>query len=459
MSILDRERTIAEPGYSRWLVPPAALAIHMCIGQAYALSVFNLPLTKLIGITKSAPDDWKLTSMSYIFSVAIVFLGLSAAVFGTWLERVGPRKAMFASACCFGGGFVISAIGVQTHQFWLVVGGYGVVGGIGLGLGYISPVSTLIKWFPDRPGMATGMAIMGFGGGAMVGSPLAVNLMKIFGTPTSTGVVETMLAMGAVYFAIMMFGVFTVRVVPPGWKPEGWTAPVTHSKLITDSQVTAANAIKTPQFWLLWGVLFLNVSAGIGVLQTASPIIQQTMGVVPAAAAGFVGLLSLFNMGGRFFWSSTSDKIGRKPTYTIYFVLGAILYALIPTAAASKSVPFFVIVICIIMTMYGGGFATIPAYLRDLFGTLQVGAIHGRLLTAWSAAGVVGPLLINFMRDYQVAHGVPLAASYNTTMYILAGFLVLGFICNALVSPVDARYNQPINAPVPSANPATARAA
>jgi MFS family permease len=272
-------------------------------------------------------------------------------------------------------------------------------------------------------------------------------------------VAETMLAMGGIYFVIMMFGVFTVRVVPPDWKPAGWVPPAVHSKLITDAQVTAANAIKTPQFWLLWGVLFLNVSAGIGVLQTASPIIQQTMAVAPAAAAGFVGLLSLFNMGGRFFWSSTSDKIGRKPTYTIYFVLGAILYALIPTAAKSHSVPFFVIVICIIMTMYGGGFATIPAYLRDLFGTLQVGAIHGRLLTAWSAAGVVGPVLINFMRDYQVSRGVPVAQSYNTTMYILAGFLVLGFVCNALVRPVDAKYTQPAKDPIPSANPATARAA
>jgi MFS family permease len=452
MSFLDRQHTIAEPGYSRWLVPPAALAIHLCIGQAYALSVFNLPLTRVIGITKSAPDDWKLTSIAYIFSVAIVFLGLSAAVFGTWLERVGPRKAMFASACCFAGGFLISAVGVQTHQFWMLIAGYGVLGGIGLGLGYISPVSTLIKWFPDRPGMATGMAIMGFGGGAMIGSPLAVMLMKKFSSATSVGVVETMVAMGVIYFVIMMFGVFTVRVPQPGWKPEGWTAPAKPQKLVTSANVTAADAIKTPQFWLLWMVLFLNVSAGIGVLQTASPIIQQTLGVAPAAAGGFVGLLSLFNMGGRFFWSSTSDKIGRKPTYAIYFVLGAILYALVPTSAKMHSVPFFVILICIIMSMYGGGFSTVPAYLRDLFGTMQVGAIHGRLLTAWSAAGVVGPLLINFMRDAQVKAGVPLASSYNTTMYILAGFLVVGFVCNALVAPVSERYH---HAAEPQLQPAT----
>jgi MFS family permease len=440
-SWLDREHTVAKPGYSRWLVPPAALAIHLCIGQVYGFSVFNLPLTKVIGITRSAPEDWKLTSMALIFGVAIVFLGLAAAVFGTWLERVGPRKAMFAAACCFAGGFLVAALGVQTHQFWLVILGYGVLGGIGLGIGYISPVSTLIKWFPDRPGMATGMAIMGFGGGAMIGSPLAVNLMKHFAGPRSVGVVETLVTMGILYFVFMMFGVFTVRVPVSGWKPAGWTPPVTRQRLVTTADVSAAASIKTPQFWLLWAVLFLNVSAGIGVLQTASPIIQQTLGVTPAAAAGFVGLLSLFNMGGRFFWSSASDKIGRKPTYAIYFLLGAVLYALVPTSAKMHSVPLFVILVCVIISMYGGGFSTVPAYLKDLFGTMQVGAIHGRLLTAWSAAGIVGPLLINFMRDYQVAHGVALAQSYNTTMYILTGFLLVGLLCNWLVSPVSERYH------------------
>ncbi|MFL5452722.1 MAG: OFA family MFS transporter [Myxococcales bacterium] len=440
-SWLDREHTVAKPGYSRWLVPPAALAIHLCIGQAYALSVFNLPLTKVIGITKSAPGDWKLTSVAIIFSVAMVFLGLSAAVFGTWLERVGPRKAMFAAACCFGGGFLVAAVGVAVHQLWLVVFGYGVLGGIGLGLGYITPVSTLIKWFPDRPGMATGMAIMGFGGGAMIGSPLAVILMKHFAGPTTVGVIPAMVAMGIIYFAFMMFGVFTVRVPQPGWKPAGWTPRATAQKLITTADVSAADAIKTPQFWLVWFVLFLNVSAGIGVLQTASPIIQQTLGVAPAAAAGFVGLLSLFNMGGRFFWSSASDKLGRKTTYAIYFILGGVLYALIPTTAKMHSVPLFVIAMCVIISMYGGGFSTVPAYLKDLFGTMQVGAIHGRLLTAWSAAGIVGPALMNLMRDYQLSHGVPLAQSYNITMYILVGFLVLGLVCNSLVTPVSERYH------------------
>ena len=443
MSILDRQRTIAGPGYSRWLVPPAALAIHLCIGQVYGFSVFNIPLTRVLGISKSAADDWKLTSIAVIFGVAIVFLGLAAAVFGTWLERVGPRKAMFAAACCFCGGFFVAALGVKLHVFSLLVLGYGVLGGIGLGIGYISPVKTLITWFPDRPGMATGMAIMGFGGGAMIGSPLAVNLMKYFAGPTSTGVIQTFLAMGAIYFLVMMFGVFTVRVPQPGWKPAGWEPKAKQQRLVTRGNVLAADAIKTPQFWLVWAVLFLNVSAGIGVLQTASPIIQQTLGVSAAAAAGFVGLLSLFNMGGRFFWSTFSDKLGRKTTYNVYFLLGGILYALVPTTAKLHSVPLFVLAVCVIISMYGGGFSTVPAYLKDLFGTIEVGAIHGRLLTAWSAAGIVGPLLINFMRDYQVAHGVALAQSYNTTMYILVGFLAVGLLCNLAVTPVGESYHQP----------------
>ncbi|HEY6912473.1 MAG TPA: MFS transporter, partial [Myxococcales bacterium] len=285
--------------------------------------------------------------------------------------------------------------------------------------------------------------IMGFGGGAMIGSPLAVNLMKFFAGPTTTGVGQTMVAMGVIYFVVMMFGVFTVRVPQPGWKPEGWQPkPAGQQKLVTSADVTAADAIKTRQFWLVWAVLFLNVSAGIGVLQTASPIIQQTLGVSVASAAGFVGLLSLFNMGGRFFWSTFSDKLGRKTTYNVYFILGGILYALVPTAAKMHNVPLFVLIVCVIISMYGGGFSTVPAYLKDLFGTLQVGAIHGRLLTAWSAAGIVGPLLINFMRDYQVTHGVALAQSYNFTMYILVGFLLVGLLCNLAVSPVHERYHQ-----------------
>jgi MFS family permease len=435
LGFLDRQRTIAGPGYNRWLVPPAALAIHLAIGEAYAFSVFNLPLTRVIGITESTAVGWKLSTLGWIFSIAIVFLGLSAAVFGKWLEAAGPRKAMFASAACFAGGFLISALGVELHQVWLLYLGYGVLGGIGLGLGYISPVSTLIKWFPDRPGMATGLAIMGFGGGAMIGSPLAEALMQHFRTPASTGVAQTFVALGIIYFCFMMFGVLTVRVPPPGWRPSGHTLHSAPGAMPAPQDHTADQAIATLPFWLLWAVLFLNVTAGIGVLGQASPMIQEMFPgkVSSAAAAGFVGLLSLFNMAGRFCWSSLSDYIGRKATYAIFFLLGAVLYALTPQMGRLGSVPLFVLGYAIILSMYGGGFATIPAYLRDQFGTAQVGAIHGRLLTAWSAAGVAGPVLVNYIREYQIDHGVAKAEAYTVTMYIMAGLLLVGFVCNALM--------------------------
>jgi MFS family permease len=441
LSFLDRERIVAHPGYSRWLVPPAALAIHLSIGQAYSFSVFNLPLSKLIGGSASAPGDWSLSTLGWIFSIAIVFLGLSAAIWGEWLERVGPRKAMFASACCFAVGFLVGAVGIRTHQFWLLLLGYGVLGGVGLGLGYISPVSTLIKWFPDRPGMATGLAIMGFGGGAMIGSPLAVTLMSMFKASATHGVAEAFVSMGLIYFVFMMIGVFLIRVPRPEWKPEGWTPPVNHNRMVTTRQVPVNEAWRTTQFRLLWAVLFLNVTAGIGVLGQASAMIQEVFPghITAAAAAGFVGLLSLANMIGRFFWSSTSDKIGRKPTYMIFFALGAFLYFSVPTAARLGSVALFVTLYAVILSMYGGGFATIPAYLRDLFGSMHVSAIHGRLLTAWSTAGIAGPVLVNYIRQYQLSRGVASAASYNTTMYIMAGLLVAGFIANALVRPLDEK--------------------
>ena len=449
LSFLDRERTIAPPGYSRWLVPPAALAIHLSIGQAYAFSVFKIPLSRAIGVTQSAPGDWKLSTLAWIFSTAIVFLGLSAALFGVWVERSGPRKAMFASAVCYSGGFFVGALGVWTHQFWLLVLGYGVLGGIGLGLGYISPVSTLIKWFPDRPGMATGMAIMGFGGGAMIASPLAVALMSRFQSPTSTGVAETFIALGVIYFTYMMFGVFTVRLPAPGWAPRGYSAS-SGRRLATTADVVVGEAVKTPQFWLLWVMLCINVTAGIGVLEQASPMIQEVFAgrVSAAAAAGFVSLLSLANLIGRFFWASLSDRIGRRATYAIFFLGGALLYGAIPSVSRGGSVLLFVGCATLILTMYGGGFATIPAYLRDMFGTIQVGAIHGRLLTAWSTAGVLGPVLVNYIREYRLAHGATAIDVYAVTLYLMAALLLVAFVANLLIRPVDARHHY--RAPEPS---------
>ena len=449
MSFLDRERTIAAPGFSRWLVPPAALAVHLSIGQVYAFSVFKIPLTQSIGITHSAEGDWGQPALAWIFSIAIAFLGLSAAVFGRWVERSGPRKTMFAAACCFSGGFFLSALGVAWHQLWLIYLGYGVLGGCGLGLGYISPVSTLVKWFPDRPGMATGMAIMGFGGGAFVGSNLSLMLMDTFKSATSNGVAATFVVMGAIYFVMMIFGALIVRVPADGWKPIGHE-PVTHDrKLITSHDVLVDQAWRTPQFWCLWVVLCFNVTAGIGILEQASPMIQEMFpqtagapnkGIAAAAAGGFVALLSLFNMGGRFVWSSLSDYIGRKNVYIIYLLLGAVLYCLIPMSARTGSSGFFICVCVIILSMYGGGFSTIPAYLKDLFGGLQVGAIHGRLLTAWSVAGVLGPVSVNYLRVWLKDRGASGIGLYEPTMFLMAGLLIIALLCNLAVRPVAARF-------------------
>jgi MFS family permease len=443
MSFLNRNRTIAPPGYSRWLIPPAALCVHLCIGQAYAFSVLNLPMTKLLGITASTPDDWKLTDLGWIFTIGIVMLGLSAAFCGRWVEEGGPRRAMFTSACCFGSGFLISAYGVYIHNIWVIYFGYGFVGGIGLGLGYISPVSTLIKWFPDRPGMATGMAIMGFGGAAFIASPLSVWLMSQFTTPTHVGVMETFICMGVIYFCFMIVGAIIVRVPAPGWKPAGWTAPAVPKKLVTTNNVYVYEALKTPQFWCIWIVLCMNVSAGIGVLGQASAMIQEMFPgkVSVVAAAGFVGLMSLFNMGGRFFWASLSDLIGRKNTYYCFFLLGIACYCFVPYSGAVGSVVLFVCAYAIVFSMYGGGFATVPAYLRDMFGTRYVGAIHGWLITAWSAAGVIGPVLVNYIRQYNLDHGVPKADAYNNTMYVLAGLLVIGLIANSLIKAVNKKHH------------------
>jgi MFS family permease len=457
--LLAKERIIAGPSFNRWLVPPAALAIHLSIGMAYGFSVFWLPLSRAIGITQPAPEDWKISTLGVMYSLFFFFLGASAAVFGRWVEREGPRKAGVVAAFCWGGGFFISALGVYLHQIWLLWIGSGVIGGCGLGLGYISPVSTLIKWFPDRRGMATGMAIMGFGGGAMIGSPLADILMRHYATPTSVGVWETFVTMGAIYFVAMLCGGFGYRLPAEGWRPVGWSPPAQQSGMITTRQVHVSRAWRTPQFWLLFTVLWMNVSAGIGVIGMASPMLQEVFGgrligvagalkdlvgdqraQVATIGAGFAALLSLFNIAGRIFWASLSDYLGRKHTYFVFFALGIILYSFAPSAGSIGSVALFVGIFCIILTMYGGGFATIPAYIADLFGTRFVGAIHGRILLAWSAAGILGPTLVNKLREYQLARGVPAAQAYNTTMYILAGLLVIGFFANLAVRPVAEQY-------------------
>jgi MFS family permease len=449
--LLSKERIVAHPGFNRWLIPPCALATHLCIGQAYALSVFNLPLTRQLGVSHSIAGDWRLTQLGWIFTIAIFVLGASAAVFGKWVQTAGPRKSGVVAALCWGAGFLVGAAGIQTHQLWLVYLGYGVLGGCGLGIGYITPVSTLIAWFPDRRGMSTGMAIMGFGGGALIASPLSDYLMRHFSSETSTGVAASWVVLGIVYLVFMLGGAFGYRVPAENWRPQAkgktWTPPAeeTHT-LVTRQNVTPSDAIRTPQFWLLWVVLCLNVTAGIGVLGQASAMIQEMFKgrITPSAAAGFVGLLSIFNLAGRFGWASLSDKIGRKATYMCFFVLGTALYALVPLTGkienAAGSVALFVACFCIIISMYGGGFSTIPAYLADVFGAKYVSAVHGRLLTAWSAAGVLGPVLVNYIRELQIAHGIPKNQAYNVTMYIMALLLVIGFFANLAVRPVAERF-------------------
>ena len=470
---LERDRTIAGPGFNRWLVPPAALCIHLCIGMAYGFSVFWLPMSHMIPGGDSAACqaqsffqelfstscNWSVPTETHVFETFIAMLGISAAIWGGWLEHAGPRKAGFIAALCWGGGLVIGGIGVSMHQLWLFYLGCGLLGGIGQGLGYITPVSTLIKWFPDRRGLATGFAIMGYGGGAMIGAPLAVAIMGHYATDGVPNASVALIMLGVIYFVVMSIGAFGFRVPPTGWKPEGWTPPADSGKaMITAGHVHLNQVHKTPQFWLIWLVLCLNVTAGIGVISMASPMLQEVFGThllsgngagmdaaaqkaaIVAAAAGLVGLISLFNSLGRLFWASLSDKIGRKNTYFAFFILGIVLYVLLPTWGHLLLPGMFVLSICVILSMYGGGFSTVPAYLADIFGTQMVGAIHGRLLTAWSVAGILGPVIIANIRQYQLDNGVAHSLVYDRTLYIMAGLLFVGLICNALVRPVAERH-------------------
>jgi MFS family permease len=474
LKLLDAARTVAPLGFNRWLVPPCALAIHLCIGMAYGFSVFWLPLSRAIGVSDpfvcagmtlanaltTTACDWRVSDLVWTYSIFFVVLGAAAALWGGWLERVGPRRAGVVAACCWCGGMAIGAYGVAIHQLWLIWLGTGLIGGIGIGIGYISPVSTLIKWFPDRRGMATGMAIMGFGGGAMVGSPLADLLMRHFADATQVGVWQTMLSLAAVYFVFMMAGAFGYRVPRPGWAPAGWTPPGPRAGVGTSFDVHLRDAHRTPQFWLVWLVLLLNVSASIGIIGVASPMMQEIFGgrligsnfaftafdteqkaAAAAVGAGFVGLISLFNIGGRPLWSSASDRLGRKRTFAIMTALGALLYGIVAPTLTGASLGLFVLVFCALASMYGGGFATVPAYLADLFGTRYVGAIHGRLLSAWSLAGIVGPFIVSSMRDTAIAAGTPRDLVYAPIYQALAVLLLIAFIANLIIRPVDKRFH------------------
>ncbi|WP_061933514.1 OFA family MFS transporter [Aureimonas sp. AU22] len=495
IGFLDRENTVARAGFNRWLIPPCALAIHLCIGMAYGFSVFWLPLSRAIGVAQpvacegmtlmtalfTTTCDWRVSDLLWMYTLFFVVLGGAAAIWGGWLERAGPRKAGLVSAVCWCGGMVISALGIYLHQLWLMWLGSGVIGGIGLGLGYISPVSTLIKWFPDRRGMATGMAIMGFGGGAMIGSPLADILMRSFASADGVGVWQTFLVLAAGYFVFMVAGALGYRVPPENWRPSGWTPPAASgNRLIATGDVHLKDAHKTPQFWLIWIVLLTNVTASIGLIGVASPMLQEIFGgrligadgvgfldftpeqrtAAAAVGAGFVGLVSLFNIGGRFFWASFSDRLGRKTMYAVILALGIALYAaLVPFSASSGFVFLFVASFCVIASMYGGGFATVPAYLADVFGTKFVGAIHGRLLTAWSLAGIFGGLITGTIRDTQIAAGLPREAVYQPIFFTVAALLAVGFVANLLVRPVAEKYQMRAEAKAAASSKAATAAA
>ena len=470
---LDRARTVAGPEFNRWLIPPCALAIHLCIGMAYGFSVFWLPLSRAIGITDpvvctgmtlataltTTTCDWRVSDLVWTYSLFFVVLGAAAAVWGGWLERVGPRRAGVVAAFCWCGGMGIAAVGVSVHQLWLIWLGSGVIGGIGLGIGYISPVATLIRWFPDRRGVATGMAIMGFGGGALIGSPLADLLMKYFAGPAGVGVWQTFLVLAAGYFVFMIAGAVGYRVPPDGYAPAGWTPAAGAASRFN---VALDDAHRTPQFWLIWSVLLLNVAASIGIIGVASPMLQELFGgrligdpatlfggfdagqkkAAATVGAGFVGIISLFNIGGRFFWSALSDRIGRKALYATITALGAVLYGLAAPATAGTALGLFIVTFAVIASMYGGGFAAVPAYLADTFGTKHVGAIHGRLLTAWSLAGIVGPLFVANVRDARIAAGIPRDHVYQPIFLGLAALLALAFVLNLCVRPVAARWHR-----------------
>lgn len=501
---LGKERIIAPASYNRWLVPPAALAVNLCLGMACGFSVFWLPLSKAVGITApiSCPRnmswlgqlmatdcDWKISMLGWIYTLCFVFLACSALLWGKWLERVGPRKAGIVAACCWCGGFVISACGVRLHQITLLWLGSGVIGGIGLGLGYLAPISTLQQWFPERRGLAAAIVMVGFYGGTLVGAPLADTLMEAFATQTDVGVWKTFLVLAMVYWAVMMAGTLGYRLPPPGWRPGPQDPASRQRALNTEDLVHPDVAVRTRQFWLLWAVLALNATAGMGVLAMASPLLQEAfggqligipvpfgqlspaqLGKVAAAAARFIGLLCLADLFGRLFWARVSGWLGRQDTFLVFFLVGLTVYASIPWTVSQHILDLFVGFFCVLFSLYGGGFATIPAYLADLFGTRMVSVIHGRLLTAWAAAAVAGPVLVNSIRDYELEHGVARAHAYSITMYILAGLLAAGLVCNLLIRGVaekyhmtreqiaaldDARLSRPRSTPAPAERAAT----
>ncbi|MBM7035191.1 L-lactate MFS transporter [Vibrio ulleungensis] len=402
---------------NRWLIAASAIGVHASIGSVYAFSVFKKPLGQLL---EGASNN----QIAWTFSFAIFFLGLSAAVMGRFVEKRGPRTSGMLAAAFFGSGLLLAGFGALIQNLYVIWVGYGVLGGIGLGIGYITPVSTLVKWFPDHRGMATGLAIMGFGFGAMVGGPVFNYIIELF-TVEGNGIAYTWFITGVGYLVIMMVSANYLQRPPEGWMPDAMKAAVDagEKEVVADlSQSTANEAVKTPQFWGLWTMMFINISCGIAVIYAASPLAQESIGLSPAEAAGVVGLMSLFNGLGRIAWASASDYLGRPNTYTIFFVLQIVAFYALPNIT---SVLMFQVVLYAILTCYGGGFATLPAYIGDLFGTKELGAVHGYVLTAWALAGLAGPQIAAYVRTA--------TGSYELTLYIFAGTFVLALLVSILM--------------------------
>ncbi len=419
---------------NRWLIAAAAVGIHISIGSVYSWSVFTNPL--------SEKHNWGLSEISITFSIAILFLGLSAAFMGHFVEKYGPKRAGMIASICFGIGMIGSGFADSIGSLYLLYFFYGVLGGIGLGIGYITPVSSLVKWFPDRRGLATGLAIMGFGFASLIASPVIASLIN------TIGISNTFYLLGAIYFFLMFSSSLYLAPPPKGWLPSGMKDKEVQKKEKNEkkqpadlSQLTANEAIKTIRFWALWAMLFINVTCGIAIIAVASPMAQDVAGLSAAAAATMVGIMGLFNGFGRIGWASISDYIGRPNVYTAFFVIQTVAFALLPSVTNAI---IFQILIFIILSCYGGGFASIPAYIGDLFGTKQLGAIHGYILTAWAAAGLVGPIVVSRIQE--------VTSSYSLTMYIFTAAFVIALAISLLirVNIKKIREENKKSQPVPS---------
>lgn len=387
---------------NKWLIVLSAIGIHICIGSVYAWSVLTKPIMQAMGFT--------LQETTWTFSIAILFLGLSAGFLGSYVEKHGPRRSGLVSTIFFGIGMLGTAFALSQHSLLLMYLFYGVIGGIGLGTGYITPVSTLVKWFPNNRGLATGLAIMGFGFASLIAGPVMQLLIAKY------GLINNFIILGCVYMVIMTAS--SLYLEPP--KVSAITevkAKLASLPENNQAQYTVNEAMKTWHFYALWWIFFTNITCGIGLLAVASPMAQEVIQMTPLAAASLVGIIGLLNGLGRIVWSTISDYIGRRNTYIMFFLLEIVAFYMLASVTDSF---LFQVLIFLIITCYGGGFSCMPAYLSDLFGTKQLSAIHGRILTAWGLAGIAGPLLLSWIKET--------TNSYSITLYFFSGCFVISLL-------------------------------